>query len=343
MIVKNEEEVLARCLDSVISFADEIIIVDTGSSDKTKEIASKYTENVINFAWIDDFAAARNVSFSHATKEYCMWLDADDVIPVSTQEALLEWKKAVHRPDFVMLPYHIAFDEKGNPTFSYYRERLVKRSNHDEWKDAVHEVLVPHGEIEYLDAPIEHHKNKPSDSDRNLKIYQKLEKENHVFSPRQLFYYANELYYHNLDKDAIAKYLIFLDSDGYYENKIQACLNLATIYERKNEDEKALSYLYQSFLYDRPRGEVACAIARIYYNQKEYHRSIYWYNQALYTPTLSSGGFYQLEYYGYIPHLELALCYYQLGDNQKAQEHNNFALELKPDDPIALNNKEYYK
>ena len=70
MIVKNEEKVLARCLDSIAGLMDEIIIVDTGSTDKTKEIAGKYTDNIYDFEWIDDFAAARNFAFSKATKEY---------------------------------------------------------------------------------------------------------------------------------------------------------------------------------------------------------------------------------------------------------------------------------
>ena len=60
MIVKNEEDVLERCLESVKLIADEIIIVDTGSTDKTKEIACKFTNKLYNFEWIDDFAAAKS-------------------------------------------------------------------------------------------------------------------------------------------------------------------------------------------------------------------------------------------------------------------------------------------
>ena len=60
MIVKNEEDVLARCLDSVSQLVDEIVIVDTGSADRTKEIAARYTDLIFDFPWRDDFAAARN-------------------------------------------------------------------------------------------------------------------------------------------------------------------------------------------------------------------------------------------------------------------------------------------
>ena len=64
MIVKNEEEVLARCLENVQGIVDEIIVVDTGSTDNTREIAERYTQQVYDFAWKDDFAAARNFSIS---------------------------------------------------------------------------------------------------------------------------------------------------------------------------------------------------------------------------------------------------------------------------------------
>ena len=67
MIVKNEENVLDRCLSSIADLMDEIIIVDTGSTDRTKEIASKYTDLIYDFPWINDFSAARNFSFSKAT------------------------------------------------------------------------------------------------------------------------------------------------------------------------------------------------------------------------------------------------------------------------------------
>ena len=80
MIVRDEEKVLARCLDSVKDAVDEIVIVDTGSSDNTAALAKRYTRAVFPLAWTDDFSAARNFSFEKATGDYLMWLDADDAI-----------------------------------------------------------------------------------------------------------------------------------------------------------------------------------------------------------------------------------------------------------------------
>ncbi|MDF2952174.1 MAG: hypothetical protein K0S18_1757, partial [Anaerocolumna sp.] len=80
IIVKNEETVLARCLDSLQYIVEEIIIVDTGSEDGTKEIARGYTDKIYDFNWTNDFAAARNFSISKATNEFILVLDADEYI-----------------------------------------------------------------------------------------------------------------------------------------------------------------------------------------------------------------------------------------------------------------------
>ncbi len=80
MIVKNEEKFVEQCLQSVQKLVDEIVIVDTGSTDKTKEIAAKFTRKIYDFVWCDDFAAARNVSLAHATGDWILILDADEVV-----------------------------------------------------------------------------------------------------------------------------------------------------------------------------------------------------------------------------------------------------------------------
>lgn len=80
MIVRNEEKNLGQCLESVANYTDEIIIVDTGSTDSTLKIASKYTDKIFEFKWVDDFSKARNFSLEKATKEWILVLDADELI-----------------------------------------------------------------------------------------------------------------------------------------------------------------------------------------------------------------------------------------------------------------------
>lgn len=134
MIVKNEEEVLADCLSSIQDIVDEMIIVDTGSTDQTKEIAHSFSAKVLDFEWVQHFAKARNFAFSHATKEYILWLDADDVLLEEDRQKLLQLKQTLDPSvDAVSMFYHVGFDEDGQVNFKYRRNRLVKRSLNFQW------------------------------------------------------------------------------------------------------------------------------------------------------------------------------------------------------------------
>ena len=93
MIVKNEEAVLARCLESAKPYVDEIIVVDTGSTDQTREIARTFTSHVYEFAWCDDFAKARNEALKYVTADWVLVLDADEEIVHWDREAVAAFMK----------------------------------------------------------------------------------------------------------------------------------------------------------------------------------------------------------------------------------------------------------
>jgi hypothetical protein len=80
MIVKDGQGTLYRCLESVGLVADEIIVCDTGSADRSREIAREYTDRVLSIPWEDDFGAARNRSIAEAKCDWILWLDADEYL-----------------------------------------------------------------------------------------------------------------------------------------------------------------------------------------------------------------------------------------------------------------------
>ncbi len=346
MILKNEEENLARCLDSASGIFDEIIIADTGSSDKTIDIAKRYTDKVYHFDWIEDFSAARNFSFEKATSDYCMWLDADDILPKASGDKLKALKLSLPPDtDIVMLPYNIAFDEFGNPTFSYYRERIIRNSPAYRWHGRVHEAIVPTGNVIYSDAAVTHKKTKAPDPDRNLRIYKKMLKEKINFTPRDSFYYGRELFYHKKYDEAISVFCKLLENNLVWkENKIDACALLCECYLAKNDSVSALSALFHSFLFDGPRAEICCRIGEIMITDRNYRDAAFWFETALSDKSdLKSGAFVNPDKRGYIPAIWLCVCYDKLGDKKKAEEYNNLALSFKPQSEAALSNKKYFE
>lgn len=346
MIVKNEEDVLARCLDSVKDIANEIIIVDTGSTDKTKEIARNYTDKIFDFQWIDDFSAARNFSFSKATKDYILWLDADDIILKDDRDKFKQLKQNLAPTvDTVMMKYNVGFDEYESVTLSYFRERLTKRLNKCKWIEPVHEYLEIKGNIINSDICITHKKEHPSTQKRNLAIYEKKLSNDGTLSPRSLYYYAKELYENRRYDNAIEYFNKFLDTEkGWIEDNISACLLLSSCYEAKNDEKNILIYLLKSFEYDTPRAESCCKIGNYYLDSKDYKRAIFWYKLAtqIEEPT-DNWGFMLHDYFDYIPNMQLCLCYDRLRNIKEAIKYNNKAAECKPNDPAVLYNKKYFE
>lgn len=167
--------------------------MDTGSNGRTKEILYRYTDKLYDFPWIDDFYAARNYSFSFATQDYILWLDADDVIMEHHRKSFETLKKNIaHNVDVVSMHYHLEHDENGQVVLSLRRNRLVKRSMNFKWIGAVHEYLEVSGFILNSNIAVTHC-NIRHDPDRNLRIYQGRIANGEIFSTRDLYYYANEL------------------------------------------------------------------------------------------------------------------------------------------------------
>ena len=345
MIVKNEEMHIARCLDSVAELVEEIIVVDTGSADRTVELASKYTSKVYSYPWNDDFSAARNYSFSKATMDYCMWMDADDILEDTQKDKFLQLKETLPQDvDTVMMKYNTSFDEAGRPSFSYFRERWIRNSSQYRWIGAVHEVIPPVGNIIYSDIAVCHKKLHAKDPARNLNIYRRLLAEGKTLDPRQQYYYGRELYYHKQYEEAVSVLEQFLCSEeGWVENKIEACSICANCYYGLGKEKAGIDTLLRSMSFDLPRAELCCEIGKYFLEHGNYHAAVYWYETALGRPQNgSAGGFVLPDCYDYIPLLQLCVCYDKMGDRKKAEEYNERAGACKPYSKAYLYNKQYF-
>lgn len=348
MIVKNEEKVIGRCLESVKDIVDEINIVDTGSTDKTKEIVRQYTDRVFDFKWIDDFAAARNFSFQQATKEYIFWLDADDVLSVDNQKKFVSLKKKITEIELtkkspieaVSMDYHLSFDGVGNSMYTIKRYRLVLRAKNFRWDGVVHEYLAIGGNLYDGDVAVEH-RPIDHDSNRNLNIYEARLARQEEFSPRDIYYYANELKDHQRYHDAIKYYILFLDTGkGWVEDNIQACFKTAECYGHVGK-EKELDWLLESLKYAAPRPEGCYKIGVHFLALENYETAIYWFKQAV--TVVDSQWFRNAAYQTWMPLLQLCVCYDRIGDYESAYMYNELAAKHYPDHPSVQFNREYFK
>lgn len=211
MIVKNEENVLARCLDSIAPIMDEIIIVDTGSTDATKKIAAGYTDKIYDFEWIQDFSAARNFAFSKATGDYIYTADADEVVDAENQKKFLELKQAILPGiEIVQMQYGNQLDHGTTYNFDQeLRPKLFKRQREFVWIEPVHETVRLDPVVYDSDIVIGHFPEE-AHSSRDFTIFQKQWREGKKLSRRLHHMYAMELFISGKDND-------FLEASELFE------------------------------------------------------------------------------------------------------------------------------
>jgi glycosyltransferase involved in cell wall biosynthesis len=156
MIVKNEGHQLAGALENFRKFADEIVVVDTGSTDDTREIALRYTDCVFDFPWCDDFSAARNHSIANASGDYVLWMDADDRVEPEMVERIVKLKTVLDGQNAF---YFVLEDMQASGlSSSFFQLRCVPRRDDVRFFGRIHEQLMIEGFFPLtVDIVVRHH------------------------------------------------------------------------------------------------------------------------------------------------------------------------------------------
>ncbi|MYL49173.1 glycosyltransferase [Halobacillus litoralis] len=142
MIVKNEDKVLKRCLNSIEGIADEIIIVDTGSVDNTKKIALRYSDKVYDYNWENDFSKARNFAATKANGKWILAIDADEFVDRESFKAFKENLKSRTTKENILLVQIVNFvGENGGGTSFNFHERIYKNNGRINYYRNIHELL----------------------------------------------------------------------------------------------------------------------------------------------------------------------------------------------------------
>ena len=162
-------------------------------------------------------------------------------------------------------------------------------------------------------------------------------------SSRSLFYFGKELYENEQFAEAVPYFYQYLDSnDGWVEDKIRSCYLLSICHEHLYNSKSRLKDLIRSFEYSTPRAEICCQLGWYYLQAQDIKKAIFWYDLATRVEKPEGWGFVLHDFWGFIPWLQLCVCYDKIGDIDKAIACNEKAAELKLDDPNVTHNNEYF-
>lgn len=143
MIAKNEEKYIEQCLRHLMPFGMEIVVVDTGSTDKTKEIAEKYTDKVYDFKWINDFSAARNFAASKAKNNWILVVDCDEYLKeLDVQSVRMCMQKHLHQVGMMKIK-NLHTQPTGEQTYHMDEVPRLYNRNFYEYRFRIHEQITP--------------------------------------------------------------------------------------------------------------------------------------------------------------------------------------------------------
>lgn len=327
MIVKNEEKVLARCLDSIADLMDEIIIVDTGSTDRTKEIASRYTDLLYDFKWTGNFSDARNFSFSKATKEYIYCADADEVLDEENRKRFKILKTGL-LPEIEIVQMYYSNQLSFNTIYNYdeeLRPKLFKRLRQFVWENAIHEAvrlepLVYESDIVIKHCPTSNHKA------RDLQAFERLTKDGVRLNKRLHNLYAKELYISGEMEDFIKAFAFFAtsidDIDRSADEILEACCICAKASHISNRSLDFFKFTTKAIA-SGSCSEICCELGDYYRETNDLEEACIWYyNAAFETESALS-----LKHHTSIPLNALAECYDKLGIPEEADRYRQMAIE----------------
>lgn len=285
MIVKNEEAVLRRCLDSLSDIVDEIIIADTGSTDSTREIALQYTSQVYDFVWTGDFSKARNFVSSKATKEYIYTADADEYLDEENREKLKRLK-SILLPEVEIVQMLYCTPPELSTVYNFekeYRPKLYKRLRTFTWIDPIHETLrtdplVFDSEIEIQHRPAGNH------ASRDLEAILIYLKNGQRLSQKIHHMYAMELFRSGTDHDfceAAPAFMQTMEQDGRSIDEVKEAICVLARYYRITGN---ISGFFSNALKDavtEPSAEICCELGMYYESIGNYKEALIWYQNAL--------------------------------------------------------------
>jgi len=338
MIVKNESQVIQRCLESVKPLIDYWVIVDTGSTDGTQEIISEFMKDIPGELherpWVN-FAHNRNEALELAKdkSDYMLFIDADDV---------LKYSDSFSKPTLDKDHYHLTIHYSGT---TYARTQLVKSSLDWKWVGVVHEVVicpeaVTMDVLANVSMEIVGGGDRSQDTQKFLKDALLLEKEvkNNPKETRTVFYLAQSYRDGDMLEKAIATYQKRVDMGGWDQEVFWSLYQIGLLNEALGKSEEKIAKSYSdAFVYRPARAEPLYRLSNYYRRQGNYLLGYLTANFGLTIEPPEDLLFLESWIYDYGLRLESSICAYWLGHYEEALEESH---ELLSQIDLPLNVRE---
>jgi len=373
IIVKNEP-LLEKCLKSIRDYVEEIVIVDTGSTDGTQEVAKKYADifevytdcNNPETGLIENFSQARQRSFDLATKSWVMWLDGDDIIDGMDKLKNIveeyEKNKDVFQLDGIafLFPYEYSYNAAGQCTCKHYRERLFSDKNLFKWTNPVHEVAVPDNNKRISLVPREElvfkhqrqYSTKTFESGRNLRILKAYFEKIGDTDARQRYYLGLEYANVGMIDESIEHLTKYIEVSGWEDERVMACLKLVDIYFDLKKYNECIKWGFKAIEIKENWAEGYFALAKAFYflalnggndEQRNWERCAYFAQTGLKLPPTKTLLFINPIERDAEIHKYLNLALNKIGDVKGALESVLTGMKAQPEDPYFLTNKKIYE
>ena len=329
MIVKNEEEKLEGCLESLRDLVDEILIADTGSTDRTVAIAQRYGAKIFSYDWKDDFADARNFIFEKASCEYIYAADADEELDEKNREAFRALKKCMD-PQVEIVQMYYCNQLASQSVYNFDRElrpKLFKRERVFVWQDPIHEQVRLEPVIFDSDIEIQHHPI-GEHAGRDIEAFKKAVEHGYSFSERLVMLYARELFLAGTEKDFIEARDFFINVTMEAGRSVdiirQACCVVAHAAFLMQEEAVLMKFSLKEISCG-PSSEMCCELGSFYMSKGDYPEAELWY----YNAAFETQSILDIRRNGNIALFGLAQCYDAMGNSEQAALYRQAAETWK--------------
>lgn len=366
IICKNDPVGLEQCLKSIRPFVQEIVCVDTGSTDNTPEVAHRYADVFEVYTGcndaqgrIEDFSDARRRSLELATQPWQIWLDSDDeLIGGEHLRSFTDDRGAslLRQNVMVLAEYDYAQDEHGNCVCSHWRERLVSNPKAFKWTSPIHEVLVPLEPARTRTVitdkfKIKHHRQriaKVQEPGRNLRIIRGYMGKHGDGDPRLNYYRGLEECNAGNYREALRWHKLYVQRSGWDDEKALACLECAKIHQGLEEWDLAIEWALKAISVRETWCEPYFSLGRSHYAlaklgghdaQRNWERCANFIRQGLALPPTRSILWVDPTDRAHHIHRVLNVALKHLGDTQGALDSCRIALSFQHADDLQVNSE----